>query len=98
VATETTRPSSDPKRAAPQGAAAVVESDIVLAGPAQTACSRLGIPERAVKRARARSISSYDTPRHTVVVGELPDGRAVQMNCQVTRPGYVLSVRLVERR
>ena len=69
-------------------------ASVTLSCRARAACARLGIAEPVAKRARAGGVATHETPRFLVVMGDLPDGRAVRMECSPARPEYVSSLGL----
>lgn len=68
--------------------------DVTLGPGARAAAERFGIQESGLKLARALSYSTNDMPQYLVVIGQLPDGRRVQMSCLHETPGHIVSVRL----
>lgn len=67
---------------------------VTLGDQARAAAARHLIPEPDVRRARAISTSSYETPEWLVVISTLPDGRRVEMRCELAHPERVARLRL----
>lgn len=67
--------------------------EVTLGEGARRTSKQLGVPEDAVRRARSGAISSYDGREYLTVVGELPDGRSIRMNCRFDRPNHIVSFR-----
>jgi len=68
---------------------------VTLGDHARAAAARHRIPEPHVRRARAVTTSSWETPEWLVVTATLPDGRAIEMRCELARPERVAKLRLV---
>lgn len=72
----------------------MIPSDVTLSPGARATCSRLGVPEPALQRARVASASEMEQPTYLVIYGQLEDGRTILMSCQHDRPWHIISVRL----
>jgi hypothetical protein len=70
-------------------------SDVTLGESARRWCQRLGVPESDLKSARAGSVTTYEGTQYLIVTGELPDGRAIRMQCRHDRSNHIVSFRPV---
>jgi hypothetical protein len=69
------------------------EQTVTLSERAKALLGQFGLTERDLKRARAGSVSSSETPQYLVVHGDLPDGRTVRMLCRFDLPCHIVTFR-----
>jgi hypothetical protein len=66
---------------------------VTLSERATILCQRLGIPESALKKARSGPVSTHEGREYFIVIGTLPDGRSVRMQCRHDRRNHIVSFR-----
>lgn len=72
-------------------------SDVTLSERAIHLCRQFGISVNDAKNARSQATSTYEGREFLVVIGPLPDGRSLRMNCRHDRPEHIVSFRPVPR-
>jgi hypothetical protein len=53
----------------------------------------LGIAESWLKQARCGAVSTHEGREYFIVIGSLPDGRSVRMQCRHDRRHHIVSFR-----
>lgn len=69
-------------------------ADVTLSCLARATAARLGVDEPTIKRARAGSGHTYETPAFLVAVAVLPDGRQLRFQCRYDQPAHVVALHI----